>query len=81
MLTSIQGTFRNGRVELDEDPGIVGEAAVVVTFLKTVTPAEPPQARPIRFGMLGRPGRPMSDLEDFKDAEFPDRPWEGADGK
>jgi uncharacterized protein (DUF433 family) len=34
MLTAIKGTFRDGRVELDEDPGIIGEARVLVTFLQ-----------------------------------------------
>lgn len=36
MLTSIEGVYRNGQIELKEPPiGIVGEAAVIVTFMNS----------------------------------------------
>jgi hypothetical protein len=71
ILTAIKETFRNGRVELDKDPGIVGESAVVVTFLKSEAPsATGQQSNMITFGMLAEPGRGMSDEDDFKIAEY-----------
>ncbi|HZK80862.1 MAG TPA: hypothetical protein VFC46_07340 [Humisphaera sp.] len=77
MLTAIKGTFRNGRVELDEDPGIVGEAAVVVTFLKPEkSDTGGPEAKIMTFGMLAEPGRRMSGEDDVKIAEHDDAGWE-----
>ncbi len=72
MLTAIKGIFRNGRVELEEDPGIVGEAAVVVTFLKPdALDHQKPQSKMIAFGMLSESGRRMSEEMDFKVAHTP----------
>ena len=34
MLTTIQGTFKNGTVVLDEVPGCLEDAKVLVTFLQ-----------------------------------------------
>jgi hypothetical protein len=77
MLTSIHGTFRNGRVELEEDPGITGEAAVVVTFLEPQLPrVHTDTSKMIRFGMLAEPGRRVSSEEDFKVAEYLDNSWD-----
>lgn len=42
MLRTIQGTFKNGSVVLDEPPGCADEAKVLVTFL-----AEPMAASPV----------------------------------
>jgi hypothetical protein len=82
MLTAIKGTFRNGRVELDEDPGIVGEAPVVVTFLNAdESSAQNPRSRMITFGMLREPGRRMSDDKDFQAAEHLDKPWDDEVGQ
>ncbi|HEY3243107.1 MAG TPA: hypothetical protein VGM03_07125 [Phycisphaerae bacterium] len=33
MLRSVEGVYRNGRVELNEQPADVDEAPVIVTFL------------------------------------------------
>lgn len=33
MLTSVEGIYRNGEVELFERPGGLGESRVIVTFL------------------------------------------------
>jgi len=77
MLTTIKGIFRNGRIELDEDPGIIGEAPVVVTFLNSATAgAEMGESKIITFGMLADPTRPMSVEDDFKVAEYDDAEWE-----
>ena len=43
-LVSVHGVYKNGRIELDERPGGVGESArVIVTFLPA---GETEQARP-----------------------------------
>jgi hypothetical protein len=77
MLTSIKGTFRDGRVELDEDPGIKGESPMVVTFLKSeASDAKGPESKPMTFGMLADPARRMSEEDDFKVAEHDDTEWE-----
>jgi hypothetical protein len=77
-LTAVKGAFRNGRVELDEDPGIVGEAAVVVTFFRPDTaPTRATQPAALTFGMLAQPGRRMSDLDDLRVPEHADRTDDG----
>ncbi len=41
MLTTIQRTFKNGTVVLDEVPGCLDDARVLVTFLQTPREASP----------------------------------------
>ena len=41
MLTTIQGRFKNGTVVLDEAPGSVEDAKVLVTFLETPRETSP----------------------------------------
>ena len=41
MLTTIQGTFKNGTVVLDEAPGCLDDAKVLVTFLQLPHQASP----------------------------------------
>ena len=78
MLNAVKGTFRDGRVELDEDPGIIGETPVVVTFLQPeVSDAKTRESKLMTFGMLADPARRMSEEDDFKIAEFDDTGWEG----
>ncbi len=33
MLTTVEGVFKNGRIELEEEPPALEEARVIVTFL------------------------------------------------
>ncbi len=77
MLTSVEGKYRNGKIELNENPQIVGDADVVVTFL---TPAsfrtDENKGKMITFGMLAVPGRRQSELEDFKIVEFDQGKWD-----
>ena len=78
MLTAIKGTFRDGRVQLDEDPGIIGETPVVVTFLQPqASDAKPPESKLMTFGMLAAPTRRQSGEDDFKIAEYDDSEWAG----
>ena len=47
MIQSVEGIFRNGQVELLEDPPITGEARVIVTFLPDpLGPASGPSFTP-----------------------------------
>ena len=68
MLTTIKGTFRDGQINLSEDPGFRGEAEVYVTFVTEPRPR--PDSQMMTFGMLAVPGRRMSTEEDFKIAEY-----------
>ena len=71
MLTTIEGVYRDGRVELSETPEGVEERRVLVTFLKGdgangSTKAQAGQM--ITFGMF--PELNALTDEDFKAAEF-----------
>lgn len=79
MLTAIKGTFRDGRVQLDEDPGITGETPVVVTFLQPQASDAKTrgESKLMTFGMLSDPARRMSEEDDFKIAEYDDSEWDG----
>lgn len=44
MLTTVEGVFRDGRIELGETPENIQEARVIVTFLETTT-VQPPSDR------------------------------------
>jgi hypothetical protein len=41
MLRSIEGVYKDGKVELLEEPADVREARVIVTFLPSTSSAEP----------------------------------------
>ncbi|MBE9007356.1 hypothetical protein IQ259_20355 [Fortiea sp. LEGE XX443] len=41
MLKTIQGTYKNGKIELDEIPQGITESQVFVTFLETKTTTWP----------------------------------------
>ncbi len=80
MLTTVEGIYRNGKVELDETPEGVQERRVLVTFLengKGMTPAIPPQGQMIRQGMF--PQLQALTDEDFQAAEFHGDPDDGLD--
>ncbi len=66
MLQTIQGTYRNGKIELLETPQGITESEVFVTFL----PSQPTSATSplMSFGMFA--GGQPSTQADFKDAEF-----------
>lgn len=67
MLKTVEGTYRQGKVELGEQPGTVEDGAkVLVTFL---TPEPENKGEPIRFGMLRVEGRPEPSWEDFEEAK------------
>ncbi|MDX1963500.1 MAG: hypothetical protein SFX18_10125 [Pirellulales bacterium] len=46
MLTSVEGIFRNGKIELLQKPDNVQESRVIVTFLDPETILEPAESRP-----------------------------------
>jgi hypothetical protein len=68
MLLTIEGTFKDGKVELNETPGDVREAKVLVTFLDNA-PDKPP-SRLMGFGQFSGPAEKMSTEEDFRMAEW-----------
>jgi hypothetical protein len=66
MLQTIQGIYRNGKIELTEIPQDISESQVFVTFFKPqlVTLA----SQIMSFGMFL--GAQQSTESDFKDTEF-----------
>jgi len=54
MLTTVEGVFRDGRVELRETPPGVEEARVIVTFLP-----EPPESGAASLGLASEANRRM----------------------
>ena len=68
MLLTIEGTFKDGKVELSETPQDVREAKVLVTFLGTA--AAKPRPQMMRFGQFSGPPGKMSTEQDFRSAEW-----------
>ena len=72
MITTVEGVYKQGKIELFEMPHGVQEARVLVTFL-TQTLNAPPRRRMI-YGQFA--GGPMSTEDDFRIAE-----WHGEPGQ
>ncbi len=72
MFTSVEGVYKQGKVELAEVPEAAEGSRVIVTFLPpnaNGTPAVPQQkGEMMGLGMFAGPGQ--STGEDFKLAEF-----------
>lgn len=66
MLQTIQGIYRNGKIELVEIPQDITESQVFVTFLKPESVSITSQF--MSFGMFS--GSRQSTDADFKDADF-----------
>jgi hypothetical protein len=66
MLQSIEGIYKNGKVELTELPPDVSESRVIVTFLETKISLQHQQM--MKFGMFS--GNKQSQEEDFSISEF-----------
>ena len=80
MLTTIEGVYRDGRVELSETPEDAEERPVLVTFLKgdgVNGSAKAAKGRMITFGMFAGPVE--TNEEDFRLAEFRGDPDDGLD--
>ncbi len=73
MLLTIEGTFKDGKVEFSETPTGPREAKVLVTFL--VPDHAKPSPRMMSFGQFSGPKEKMSTEEDFRVAE-----WRGDHG-
>jgi hypothetical protein len=67
MLTTIKGRYKDGRIVLDEDPGVSGESPRMVTFY--AIDDDIAKKEMMTNGMLAVSDRPMSTLEDFQIAE------------
>jgi hypothetical protein len=72
MLITVEGAYKDGKVELAETPASIQEAKVLVTFLTTETKASPP--RYLTYGQFA--GEQMSTEEDFRLAEWRGEPAE-----
>ena len=70
MLLSVEGVYRNGKIELAEIPEDVEQANVIVTFLKTKTMTCRP--RMIVRGLFA--GEVKTNAEDFRLAEWRGEP-------
>lgn len=66
MLQSIEGIYKNGKVELTELPLDISESLVIVTFLEPKKTQQPKQI--MQFGMFS--GNQQSTEADFQIAEF-----------
>ncbi len=66
MLQTIQGIYRNGKIELAEIPQDIMESQVFVTFFKPESVSRASQL--MSFGMFS--GSQQSTEADFRDAEF-----------
>jgi hypothetical protein len=66
MLQSVEGIYKQGKIELLEAPIDVEESRVIITFLKTKSRPESPKM--MSFGMFS--GNNQSTEEDFHLAEF-----------
>jgi hypothetical protein len=71
MLTTVEGVYRGGRVELAEQPSAVEDGPVLVTFLKH--PASERNGRLLQYGKYQ--GAQVSAEQDFADAQ-----WHGESG-
>lgn len=70
MLTTVEGIYKNGRVELLENPSDVQEARLLVTFLEPAHTKAPTQM--LQYGKYA--GSRMTTEEDFKIAEWHGEP-------
>ena len=77
MLTTIEGVYKDGKVELSEMPAHIEESRVLVTFLENKTDGAPKKGQMMRYGMFPQ----LQELtdEDFKSAEFHGDPDDGLD--
>ena len=76
MLLTVEGTYRNGKIELAEIPKDVEQADVIVTFLRIKK--RDSTSRMITFGQFA--GETKTNEEDFHLAEWHGEP-EFEDGK
>ena len=69
MLLTVEGKYKNGKVDLLEAPPGVGEARVIVTFLPAAAPSQEADIRGMmRLGQFAGPN--LSTEEGFKAAEW-----------
>lgn len=86
MLTTVEGVYKDGKIELTEAPMDTKESRVLVTFLrngKDQNGAKPPETESVKQGQMIRRGMfpqllALTD-EDFKAAEFHGDPDDGLD--
>lgn len=70
MLTTIKGTYSNGKIELDEIPPINKKAKVVVTFLEEDEAVYKKRELGSLRGKISVPDNFNEPLDDLKDYMF-----------
>ena len=70
MMTTVEGVYKNGQVELLEKPVGVQESRIIVTFLEPKR--EEPQPQMLQYGKYAGPI--TTSEEDFKIAEWHGEP-------
>lgn len=65
MTVTVKGIYRDGRIELSEKPPAVADGREVIVTIQAKKPPQPVQR--MHFGMLAKPGAPMSSWEDFQE--------------
>lgn len=82
MLTTVEGIYKNGKVELAETPPDIPPGRVLVTFLpensSEAVPQPPTRGQRMSFGMFPQL-RQLTDA-DFQAAEFHGDTDDGLDG-
>lgn len=69
MLQTIEGIYKNGKIQLTETPENISESQVLITFLgKNKNTIKTKSTKMIYFGMFL--GKNQSTEADFKEAEF-----------
>lgn len=69
MLQTIEGIYKNGKIELKEIPKDISQSEVLITFLsENKNTSTKKQSKRIYFGMFA--GEKKSTEADFKEAEF-----------
>lgn len=66
MLLTVEGSYRNGKIELAKIPDDIEQAEVIVTFLKTKRKKN--ESRMITRGMFN--GKVRTNEDDFRLAEW-----------
>lgn len=71
MLTTVKGTYENGRIVLDEIPNAKDNSKVVVTFLEETSPVSSQKRRLGSLkGKIGIPDNFNEPLDDLKEYMF-----------
>ena len=72
-LITVQGRYKDGKIDLSEAPSGIAEAKVLVTFLPESNTGSH-AARSMSYGQFSDRARPLSTEHDFQIAEWHPKP-------